>query len=38
MISGLLPMSGTLVPHAGTLGSVFDQQMPMTPASAACQP
>ena len=37
-MSGLLPMWLSFAPHAGMLGQVLDQQMPMQPASAACQP
>ena len=38
MMSGLLPIFRSLPPQAGMLGIVLDQQMPMQPASAACQP
>ena len=38
MTSGLLPMHASAPPHAGILGMVLVQQMPMKPASAACHP
>src|SRR5579862_6585128 len=38
MTSGLLPMHGTVPPHGGRLGMVLVQQIPITPAWAACQP
>jgi hypothetical protein len=38
MINGLLPILGSMPPHAGVFGMVFVQQMPTQPLSAACQP
>ena len=35
---GLLPMTGSTPPQGGWLGMVLVQQMPIMPASAACQP
>jgi hypothetical protein len=38
MISGLFPITGSTPPHGGRFGIVFVQQIPISPASAACQP
>jgi len=38
MIKGLLPTRGSLAPHGGRFAIVLVQQIPMTPASPACQP
>ena len=37
-ISGLLPILRSIPPHAGMFGQVLDQQIPIQPWSAACQP
>ena len=36
--SGLLPMQASTAPHGGRFGMVLVQQIPISPASAACQP